>query len=66
MKTAILTPKPVQLIPKKERGAPPQSNRGEKPENAGESVLKPVRKLTPLKLTPPTQQSADEEEEDTE
>ena len=65
-KTATLTPRPVQLIAKKERGAPPQSSRGEKPPSAGVSVLKPVQKLTPLKLTPPTQQSADEEEDETE
>ena len=65
-KTATLTPKPVQLIPKKARGAPPQSNRGEKPESSDVSVLKPVQKLTPLKLTPPSQQSADEEEDETE
>ena len=65
-KTATLTPKPVQLIPKKARGAPPQSNRGEKPQTTDDTVLKPVQKLTPLKLTPPNQQVAEEEEDETE
>lgn len=61
-KTTTLTPKPVQLIPHKARGTPPKSKRGEKPKAVETTVLKPVQKLTPLKLTPPVQSSTDDEE----
>ena len=57
VKTTTLTPRPVQLIPQKARGAPPQSKRGKSPEVVDTTLLKPVRKLTPLKLTPPVQTS---------
>ena len=50
------------MIPKKERGSPPQSKRGEVPKSGDVTVLKPVQRLTPLKLTPPTQASDSEEE----
>ena len=60
VKTTTLTARPPQLIPKKSRGAPPQSKAGEVPQTVSTTTLKPVRKLTPLKLTKP---SSDEEEE---
>jgi len=66
VKTTTLTPQPVQLIPQKARGSPPQSKRGEKPDLVETTVLKPVQKLTPLKLTRPVQASADDEEPDIE
>jgi hypothetical protein len=62
VKTTTLTPQPVQLIPHKARGTPPKSKRGEKPKVVETTVLKPVQKLTPLKLTHPVQASADDEE----
>ena len=66
VKTTTLTPQLRQLVPKKARGAPPQSNRGEVPKSAASTVLKPVQKLTPLKLTPPVQSTVAEEELDDE
>ena len=60
VKTTTLTARPPQLIPKKPRGAPPQSKAGEVPQTVSTTTLKPVQKLTPLKLTKP---SSDEEEE---
>jgi hypothetical protein len=64
VKTTTLTPQPVQLIPQKVRGVPPQSKRGVRPETVETTLLKPLQKLTPLKLTPPAQDSADDEETD--
>jgi hypothetical protein len=61
--TAVLTPQPPQLIPKKARGAPPQSKPGQVPSSTKSATLKPVQKLTPLKLTPSTPTKADEEDE---
>jgi SOS-response transcriptional repressor LexA len=66
VKTTTLTPQPVQLIPQKKRGSAPQSKRGEKPEIVETTVLKRVQKLTPLKLTHPVKDSAEEEETDIE
>ena len=35
-----------------------------RPETVETTLLKPLQKLTPLKLTPPAQDSADDEETD--
>jgi hypothetical protein len=60
VKTTTLTARPPQLIPKKKRGSPPQSKSGEMPTTVSTTTLKPVQKLTPLKLT---KTSADESED---
>jgi hypothetical protein len=60
VKTTTLTARPPQLIPKKKRGSPPQSKAGEMPTTVSTTTLKPVQKLTPLKLT---KTSADESED---
>jgi hypothetical protein len=62
VKTTTLTARPPQLIPKKPRGSPPQSKSGEVPQTVSTTTLKPVQKLTPLKLTKPS--SKEEEEAD--
>jgi hypothetical protein len=62
VKTTTLTPQLAQLIPQKERGSPPQSKRGSKPQAVETTTLKPVRKLTPLKLKPSVQVSSENEE----
>ena len=62
VKTTTLTPQLAQLIPQKKRGSPPQSKRGNKPQAVETTTLKPVRKLTPLKLKPSVQASSENEE----
>ena len=66
VKTTTLTPQLRQLVPKKARGAPPQSKRGEVPKTDTTTLLKPVQKLTPLKLSPPVKSPAVDENLDDE
>ena len=63
VKTALITPKPVQLVPKKTRGPPPQSKPGQVPSTNKTSTLTPVQKMPALKLT--STSSSDDEEEET-
>ena len=62
VKTTTLTPQLAQLIPQKKRGSPPQSKRGNKPQAVETTTLKPVQKLTPLKLKPPVQVRSENED----
>ena len=63
VKTALIRPKPVQLVPKKTRGPPPQSKPGQVPSTNKTSTLTPVQKMPALKLT--STSSSDDEEEET-
>jgi hypothetical protein len=63
VKTALITPKPAQLVPKKTRGPPPQSKPGQVPSANKTSTLTPVQKMPALKLT--STSSSDDEEEET-
>jgi hypothetical protein len=65
--TTTLTAKPPQLIPVKGRGTPPSSKAGESPSLSKTTTLKPVTKLTPLKIKPPVLKAKKEDgDEETE
>jgi hypothetical protein len=67
VKTALLTPVPKQLVPKKSRGAPPNINREKAKaetvdeEKASTTTLTPLRRMTPLKINK-AEEGKDEDE----
>lgn len=67
VKTALLTPVPKQLVPKKSRGAPPNISREKAKaetvdeEKASTTTLTPLRRMTPLKINK-AEEDKDEDE----
>ena len=62
--TTTLTALPPRLTPVKGRGPPPSSKAGESPSSSKMTTLKPVTKLTPLKIKPPVLKAKKEQTDD--